>query len=79
MLVLKAVANLQVAEPTGYGAHGILRDGDSNAKRAEFQAWAIDTKNVDIETLMKVSIFDSVPFPYHPFFCSHGRTRPSAF
>lgn len=45
---------MQGAVGTGYGAHGILRETDLNAKRAEFQAWAIDTKKVDVETLMKV-------------------------
>ena len=40
-----------------YGAHGVIREGDLGAKRAEFQAWAIETQNVDIEALGKVCVF----------------------
>jgi hypothetical protein len=35
----------------GFGAHGILRETDMYAKRAEFQAWAIDVQKVDIEIM----------------------------
>jgi hypothetical protein len=37
-----------------FGAHGVIRETDLGAKRAEFQAWAIETQNVDIEVLGKV-------------------------
>ena len=37
-----------------FGAHGVIRESDLGAKRAEFQAWAIETQNVDIEILGKV-------------------------
>jgi len=40
-----------------FGAHGVIREGDLGAKRAEFQAWAIETQNVDIEILGKVPAF----------------------
>ena len=32
----------------------MIREGDLGAKRGEFQAWAIETQNVDIEILGKV-------------------------
>ena len=35
----------------GFGAHGILRETDMYAKRAEFQAWAIDVQKVDVEIM----------------------------
>ncbi len=40
-----------------FGAHGVIREGDLGAKRAEFQTWAIETQNVDIEILGKVPAF----------------------
>lgn len=36
---------------TGYGAYGIIREQDLFEKRSEFQAWAIDVKKVDIESM----------------------------
>ena len=47
---------MQGAVTNQYGAHGVLRESDLNAKRAEFQAWAIETQNVDIEILGKVRL-----------------------
>jgi len=38
---------------TGYGAYGIIREQDLFEKRSEFQAWAIDVKKVDIESMPK--------------------------
>ena len=47
-----------------FGAHGVIREGDLGAKRSEFQAWAIETQNVDIEILGKVPA------------CASGLTSP---
>lgn len=42
---------LQGVIKEGFGAHGILRETDMYAKRAEFQAWAIDVQKVDVEIM----------------------------
>jgi hypothetical protein len=43
--------SLQGVIREGFGAHGILRETDMYAKRAEFQAWAIDVQKVDVEIM----------------------------
>ena len=56
------LAALQGPVTNQFGAHGVIRESDLGAKRAEFQAWAIETQNVDIEILGKVRLLTGVEF-----------------